>query len=129
MAVPAEESAWSKKYKKQMEEKMKKADDVLEEHPDNKVAKHIKASTNRRLNEDSDKPEAKTWEFVDSAYYAARDIYMDGEASLDEALKELIDALDVCRSMATEKGEAGKTKNPRGKQAKENKELAKEIGY
>ena len=54
---------------------------------------------------------------------------MDGEATLDEALKELIDALDVCRSMATEKGEAGKAKNPRGKQAKENKELAKEIGY
>lgn len=129
MAVPATESAWSKKYKAEMKDKMAKADEVLAKSPDNKIAKHIKASTNRSLNREEEKPEAKTWEFVESAYHAARDIYMDGEASLDEALKELCDALEVCRSMATEKGESGKTKNPRGKEAKENKKLAEEIGY
>lgn len=128
IAEPMNESAWSKKYKQEMKDKIEKADTVLKAVPDNKIANYIKKSSNRELSKEEEKPDAKTWEFVQAAYHATRDIYMDGEATLDEALKEFCDALEVCRMMATEKGESGKTKNPRGDAAKENKKLAEEIG-
>ncbi len=128
--MPMDESTYSKKYKKKLEEEKKKADAVLKKLPDNKIAKAIKARKNRELKQDDkDSPEAKTWSFVQTAYYTAQDIYMDGEASLDEALAELIDALQVCRQLATEKGESGKVANPKGKKAKEEKEMAEEVGY
>ena len=128
--APMVESAWSKRYKERLQEKKDKAAKVLKEYPDNKIAKEISAKANRNLQEkDGDSPEAKTWDFIDAAYYAARDVYMEGEATLDEAITELMEALGVCKQMAADKGESGKTKSPKGTKAEENKKLAETVGY
>ncbi len=104
----AGESAFSKAYKKRLEEKKKKVDAILKKNPDNKVVQHMAHEMEMKTQAEKNKGGQTAWDFIDDAYYAARHIYMDGEVTMDKAITELMDALDACRMMAREKGTDGK---------------------